>query len=92
MAPVWQIVGTLYERQALSPVMSEFAAQLDEQVTTMLTNGLSSLVDDGELPTAVDTVRATIEGTYFRHLDRPRRHAILRFLLQRISTPNRPDY
>jgi AcrR family transcriptional regulator len=86
LQPVWQVIGPVYQRRQISPVMNEFANRLDELITTMLTNGLAVTVRESDLPLAVLTVRATVEGAYSQRLEPDARHSILRFLLKQLAT------
>jgi hypothetical protein len=50
----------------------------------MLSNALASRLPEGELPLAVDTFVATVEGCVLQQLDREQRRRLLLYALGRI--------
>jgi hypothetical protein len=74
------------ERARSSEVVATFVTDLDALLSRMLTNALRSHVAEGDLPVAVETFRATVEGTYVKGLGRDQRRAVLRFALERLMT------
>jgi AcrR family transcriptional regulator len=86
LQPIWEVMGPVHQRRDISPVMQDFASSLDDLIEAMLTNGLRGIVPASNLSRAVPTVRATVEGTYSRRLDRGSRHRILRFLLVQLAS------
>jgi AcrR family transcriptional regulator len=79
-----QLRGAMAERAPHSPVVADFVAQLDELLSRMLSNALRDHVPEGQLPVAVDTFRATVEGTFVKRLDKRARHRVLSFALQQL--------
>jgi AcrR family transcriptional regulator len=72
------------ERARSSPVVAEFVERLDALLSRMLSNALSEHVPKDELPIAVETFRATVEGTFVKDLDKRERRKVLAFTLQRL--------
>jgi hypothetical protein len=71
-------------RARSSEVVAEFVEQLDELLSRMLSDALSDRIPSDELPVAVETFRATVEGTVVKELDRKDRRRVLTFALQRL--------
>jgi AcrR family transcriptional regulator len=76
--------GAMNERARSSPVVAEFVAELDALLSRMLANALRGHVPAGQLDVAVETFRATVEGTFVKGLDRRARRKVLRFALERL--------
>lgn len=76
--------GAMAERARSSAVVAEFVAELDTMLSRMLSNALSDRVPADQLPLAVETFRATVEGTVVKGLDRRARRRVLTFALQRL--------
>jgi len=76
--------GAMSERARRSPVVADFVAQLEALLSRMLSNALRDHVSAKELPIAVETFRATVEGTFVKGLDKRARRAVLTFALQRL--------
>jgi AcrR family transcriptional regulator len=81
-----ELRGAMNERARSSEVVATFVTGLDALLSRMLTNALRSHVAEGDLPVAVETFRATVEGTYVKGLGRDQRRAVLRFALERLMT------
>jgi TetR/AcrR family transcriptional regulator, cholesterol catabolism regulator len=79
--------GAMTERSLVSPVVADFVARLDELISRMLSNALYDHIPDSELPVAIESFRATVEGTFVQGLDKQDRHRILRFALGRLIQP-----
>lgn len=73
--------SAMSERARHSQVVAEFVAELDALLSRMLSHALADHVPSGELRLAVETFRATVEGTFVKGLDRRDRHRVLRFAL-----------
>jgi len=82
--PLSGLRGAMSERSRSSPVVADFVEQLDALLSRMLSNALSDHVPKGELPVAVETFRATVEGTFVKGLDKRERRKVLTFTLQRL--------
>jgi AcrR family transcriptional regulator len=78
--------GAMRERARSSPVVAEFAEELDQQLSRMLTNALRDRVPAKQLPLAVETFRVTVEGTFVRGLDKRSRRRVLRFSLEQLMS------
>jgi hypothetical protein len=65
-------------------VVAEFVQRLEAQLSRMLSNALRDRVPPADLPLAVETFRATAEGTFVKGLDRPTRRRVLSFTLERL--------
>jgi AcrR family transcriptional regulator len=76
---IFDLRGALYEQARSSQVVAEFVAGLDEAVRAMLTNALRDHVSADRLPLAVQTFRATIEGTFLQRLSNKDRHEVIAF-------------
>ena len=76
--------GAMNERARSSQVVADFVAELDALLSRMLSNALSGHVPAKELPIAVETFRATVEGSFAKGLDTRRRRKVLRFALERL--------
>jgi AcrR family transcriptional regulator len=72
------------ERARTSEVVAEFVAELDALLSRMLSNTFRDHVPAEELPMAVETFRATVEGTFVKGLDKRARRRVLRFTLGRL--------
>ena len=76
--------ASMSERAGQSPVVAAFVEDLEDHLTRMLTGALRGHVPDKDLPMAVQTFRATVEGTYAKGLEPPARRKVLRFTLERL--------
>jgi TetR/AcrR family transcriptional regulator, cholesterol catabolism regulator len=76
--------GAMNERARSSQVVADFVAELDALLSRMLSNALRDHVPAKELPVAVETFRATVEGTFVKGLDKRARRKVLRFTLERL--------
>ena len=76
--------GAMSERARSSRVVAEFVADLDELLSRMLSNAMRERVSEEELPVAVETFRATVEGAFARGLEDADRRRLLRFALDRL--------
>jgi AcrR family transcriptional regulator len=79
--------GAMNERASDSRVVAEFVDELDELLSRMLSNALSDHVVPDELPMAVETFRATVEGTFVKGLSKRARRQVLTFTLERLMRP-----
>jgi AcrR family transcriptional regulator len=76
--------AAMNERARSSKVVADFVAELDALLARMLSNVLRDHVGAEELPVAVETFRATVEGTFVKGLDERERHEVLTFALERL--------
>jgi TetR/AcrR family transcriptional regulator, cholesterol catabolism regulator len=76
--------GAMNERARDSQVVADFVEELDALLSRMLSNALRDHVPAEELPVAVETFRATVEGTFVKGLDRRARRKVLTFALERL--------
>jgi TetR/AcrR family transcriptional regulator, cholesterol catabolism regulator len=76
--------GAMNERARSSQVVADFVVELDALLSRMLSNALSGHVPAKELPIAVETFRATVEGSFAKGLDTRTRRKVLRFALERL--------
>jgi hypothetical protein len=74
------------ERAQTSGVVADFVERLDELLSRMLSNAFRDHIPDAQLPLAVQTFRATVQGTLVQGLDKRERRRILRFTLERLIT------
>jgi AcrR family transcriptional regulator len=85
--------AALAERARTSPPAADFNAELNRGLRSMLANALSDRIPAADLPVAVDTFVATVEGCVLQDLDAPARHRLLEYALGRIlgaGTPAEP--
>jgi AcrR family transcriptional regulator len=83
-AAISSLRGAMNERARESEVVATFVADLDALLSRMLSNALRDHVEADELPLAVESFRATVEGTFVKGLDRLARRELLTFALQRL--------
>jgi AcrR family transcriptional regulator len=76
--------GAMNERANESRVVAEFVDELDALLSRMLTNALRDHVAADELSVAVETFRATAEGTFVKGFDKEARREVLTFVLGRL--------
>jgi AcrR family transcriptional regulator len=76
--------GAMNERAGDSEVVAEFVEELDALLSRMLSNALRDHVPADQLPVAVETFRATVEGTFVKGLDKRARREVLTFVLERL--------
>ena len=76
--------GAMNERARSSLVVAGFVEELDAVLSRMLSNALRDHVPASDLPVAVETFRATVEGTFVKGLNRRARRKVLTFALQRL--------
>jgi AcrR family transcriptional regulator len=76
--------GAMTERARSSPAVADFVEQLDTLLSRMLSNVLSDHIPPEQLPLAVESFRATVEGTFVKGLDKPARRRVLTFALERL--------
>jgi AcrR family transcriptional regulator len=84
-AALSQLRAAMNERSAHSELVAEFVAELDRTLERMLSNALAGKVAPEELPMAVETFRATAEGTFVKGLSRRKRRRLLRFTLEHLT-------
>lgn len=84
LAPLHRHRAGLMAEARESEVAAAFVTELDGVLGHMLENAFRDRVDDADLPLAVATFRATVDGTYVANLSRARRHAVLRYALDRL--------
>jgi AcrR family transcriptional regulator len=77
--------GAMNDRARSSPVVAEFAEQLDALLSRMLSNVLRDHLPAADLPLAVDAFRATVDGTFAKGLERRDRRKVLTFALERLT-------
>jgi AcrR family transcriptional regulator len=76
--------GAMNERARDSQVVADFVEKLDALLSRMLSNALRDHVRAEELTVAVDTFRATVEGTFVKGLNKRARRKVLTFALERL--------
>jgi AcrR family transcriptional regulator len=79
--------GAMTERARSSQVVADFVSRLDDMLSRMLANAFQGHVDEGELEIAVESFRATVEGTFVKGLDKRERRGVLKFALERLIAP-----
>jgi AcrR family transcriptional regulator len=88
--PLSDLRGAMNERAQSSPVVAEFARNIDALLSRMLSNVLRGHVPDEQLPLAVETFFATVQGAFVKGLDKRARREMLTFTLERLmATPAR---
>jgi AcrR family transcriptional regulator len=82
-----ELRGAMNDRAREAPVVAEFVSELDALLERMLTNVFRDRVAEDELSLAVETFRATVEGTFVKGLAKRERHRVLRFALEQLLGP-----
>jgi AcrR family transcriptional regulator len=78
--------GAMNDRARSSKVVADFVKELDALLSRMLSNALRDHVPAEQLPVAVESFRATVEGTFVKGLSRRERRKVLAFALERLMT------
>jgi len=76
--------AAMYERARTSPVVAEFADELNATWRRMLTNVLAERMEEPELTAAVDALIATIQGAFFQPMSAAARRRLVAFALDRL--------
>ena len=76
--------AALFDRARASPVVAEFAENLDALWRRMLTNVLASRVPEEDLPVTVDALLATIQGALHERHTHAERERLIAFALRRL--------
>lgn len=76
--------GAMTERARSSEIVAAFVAELDAVLSRMLSNAFRDHVPEGELEIAVESFRATVEGTFVKGLGKRERRRVLTFALERL--------
>jgi TetR/AcrR family transcriptional regulator, cholesterol catabolism regulator len=79
--------GAMNERARHSEVVAYFVANLDDLLARMLSNAFRGHVPPDQLPVAIETFRATVEGAFVKGLNKRQRRRILAFALERLMSP-----
>jgi TetR/AcrR family transcriptional regulator, cholesterol catabolism regulator len=79
--------AAMTERARSSKVVADFVAGLDDLLSRMLSNAFRGHIPDEDLPVAVESFRATVEGTFVKGLGKRDRRRILTFALDRLLRP-----
>lgn len=87
-AALSELRGAMTERARSSEVVAAFVAELDALLSRMLSNAFRDDIAEGELEIAVDSFRATVEGTFAKGLDGRERRRVLTFALDRVLGHN----
>ncbi len=77
--------AAMNDRARSSAVVAGFVEQLDALLSKMLSNVLRDYVPAAELPLAVESFRATVDGTFVKGLDKRARRKLLTFTLRRLT-------
>jgi AcrR family transcriptional regulator len=80
--------GAMSERARHSRVVANFVSELDEVLARMLSNAFRDRVPEQDLRLAVESFRATVEGTFAKGLGKRDRRRVLRFALERSIGPD----
>jgi TetR/AcrR family transcriptional regulator, cholesterol catabolism regulator len=78
--------GAMNERARRSDVVANFVANLDDLLARMLSNAFREHVPADELPLAIETFRATVEGAFVKGLNKRERRRMLAFALERLMS------
>jgi AcrR family transcriptional regulator len=76
--------GAMNERARSAQVVADFVAELDALLSRMLSNALRDHVPEESLQVAVESFRATVEGTFVKGLSKRERRKVLSFTLERL--------
>jgi AcrR family transcriptional regulator len=80
-----QLRGAMNERASQSELVAQFVDDLDRMLDRMISNALADKVPAKELPLAVASFRATVEGTFVKGLGESERGRLLRFALKQLT-------
>lgn len=80
-----EVRAAMYERARNSEVVAEFVRNLDLTWRRMLAGALAPHVAEDELPIAVDTLIATIQGALLQRLTASERKRVIGFALERLT-------
>jgi AcrR family transcriptional regulator len=80
-----QLRGAMNERASQSELVARFVDDLDRMLERMLANALAGKVSAEDLPLAVASFRATVEGTFVKGLGKRERRRLLRFALEQLT-------
>jgi AcrR family transcriptional regulator len=81
--------ASLAERARTSPVLAGFANEITGGLRGMLTNALTGHVPEEELPLAVETFIATVDGAVLENRGPEERRRLLLYALDRVVAPVR---
>jgi AcrR family transcriptional regulator len=84
LAELEDVRAAVGDRARVSPVVREFAAELDATWRRMLSGVLSGRVPDSQLPDVVDALLAVIQGVLARRATAPERRRTIAFALERL--------
>jgi AcrR family transcriptional regulator len=85
-AALSKLRGAMTERARASKVVAGFVEEFDGLLSRMLANALANHVPPQELPIAVESFRATVEGTFVKGLPKRERRKVLTFALERLMS------
>jgi AcrR family transcriptional regulator len=85
LAGMADVRAALHDRAKVSPVVAEFATNLDALWRRMLTNVLRGRVPDADLDATVATLLATIQGVLLADHTKAERKRIVGFALERLA-------
>jgi AcrR family transcriptional regulator len=80
-----QLRGAMSERASQSELVARFVDDLDRMLERMLSKALAGKVSAVDLPLAVASFRATVEGTFVKGLRKRERRRLLRFTLEQLT-------
>jgi AcrR family transcriptional regulator len=83
--PLSHLRPAMNERARSSEVVEAFVDELESLLQRMLANALKGDVPDEDLPLAVQTFRATAEGTMVKGLSKRERRRVLRYALAQLG-------
>jgi AcrR family transcriptional regulator len=86
-----EVRAAIYDRARGSPVVAEFVAAMDDAWRRMLRGALSGQVPDDELPLAVDTLIATIQGVLLQGVTAAERRRLVGFAVDRLTAARGGD-
>jgi AcrR family transcriptional regulator len=84
-AELSRLRGSMNERASQSEPVAQFVGDLDRMLERMLSNALADKVLAEDLPLAVASFRATVEGTFVKGLGKRERRRLLRFALEQLT-------
>jgi TetR/AcrR family transcriptional regulator, cholesterol catabolism regulator len=83
--PLSHLRPAMNERAGSSEVVRQFVDELEALLQRMLANTLGGEVPEKDLPLAVQTFRATVEGTMVKGMGKRERRKVLRFALAQLG-------
>lgn len=77
--------AAMTERARVAPIVAEFVADLEATLARMLGHAFEDQIPPERLALAVESFRATVEGTFARGLTRNERRRVLTYTIEQLT-------